>query len=76
MPRLPRVTAPELIRAFERAGYRVVRIRGSHHVLRNAEGKRVTIQRHATRTLPPGTVANILREAGISRDELIAMLEE
>ena len=74
MPRLPRVTGPELIRAFERAGYTVARTRGSHWILKNLDGKRVVIPHHATKVLPPGTVANILREAGLTRDELIDIL--
>ena len=31
MSRAPRLTGAELIAALERAGYQVVRIRGSHH---------------------------------------------
>jgi predicted RNA binding protein YcfA (HicA-like mRNA interferase family) len=75
MPRLPRVSAPELVHALEKEGYVLSRSKGSHRVYRHPEtGKRVTVPYHARRTIPPGTLANILREAGIDRDDLRELL--
>jgi predicted RNA binding protein YcfA (HicA-like mRNA interferase family) len=39
--RLPRITAAEVIRALERAGFSLVRQSGSHKIYKNREGKRV-----------------------------------
>jgi predicted RNA binding protein YcfA (HicA-like mRNA interferase family) len=59
MPRLPRVSAPELVRALEKEGYVLSRSKGSHRIYHHPEtGKRVTVPYHAGRTIPPGTVAN------------------
>jgi predicted RNA binding protein YcfA (HicA-like mRNA interferase family) len=35
--RLPALAADDVVRALERAGFRVHRIKGSHHHLRNPE---------------------------------------
>jgi predicted RNA binding protein YcfA (HicA-like mRNA interferase family) len=77
MPRLPRVSARELFRAPEKEGFVFSRSKGSHVIYHHPEtAKRVTVPYHAGRTIPPGTVANILREAGISRDDLQELLDQ
>ena len=76
MPRLPHLTAQEIIRVIEKRGFVLARSRGSHRIFYNsALGKRVTIPFHRGRVIPPGTLLNILREAGIDRDELEAALK-
>ena len=77
MPRLPRVSARDLTRALEKEGFVLSRSRGSHRIYRHLEtGKRVTVPYHAGRIIPPGTLANILREAGIDRDKLRTLLDQ
>ncbi len=76
MPPLPHLTAPEIIRIIETRGFVLSRSHGSHRIYRNPDtGKRVTIPFHRRKTIPPGTLLNILREAGISRDELEELLK-
>ncbi len=76
MPRAPRVTAPQLIRALQRAGFVRVRVHGSHWVFRHPESRRrVVVPYHRSRVLPPGTLANILRESGLTSDELERLLK-
>ena len=38
MSRSPRVTEPELIAALAKAGFSVLRVKGSHHLLRHEDG--------------------------------------
>jgi len=76
MPRLPRLTAPELIHVVERRGFVLARIRGSHQIFYDSStGRRVTIPFHRGKIIPPGTLLNVLREAGIDRDELEGLLK-
>ena len=76
MPRLPRLTAPEIIQAIEKRGFVLTRSRASHRIFYNSStGKRVTIPFHRGKVIPPGTLLNILREAGINRDDLEALLK-
>lgn len=59
-----------MIQALERAGFYFHHQSGSHVVMKRADGTRITIPKH-NRDLKQGTIHNILREAKISRDELL-----
>ncbi len=67
-PRLPRLSGAETVRALERAGFAVVAQRGSHRKLRHPDGRVVIVPMH--RELASGTLASILRQAGLSPAEL------
>ena len=62
----PNVSSRECVRTLERAGYTVERIRGGHIRLRRG-GQCVTVPH--TRNLQKGTMAHILRVAGVRADE-------
>ena len=71
MPKLPRISGSEAVRALERPGFAVVRQRGSHVVMRRgASGCVVPMHRE----LKTGTLAGALRQAGVSAVEFIAAL--
>ena len=75
MPRLPVVTGRDLIRALGKIGYQPLRQRGSHVILLNQEAERtVPVAVHGNRPLPSGTLVAILREVGLSADELRRLL--
>ena len=52
-PRLPRVTAAQILRVLRQHGFEEVRSSGSHRILRNADGKRVTVPYHTSQILHP-----------------------
>ena len=74
MSRLPRVTGKELIAALGRVGFAVVRVRGSHHYIRHADGRATVVPVHAGDTLGPGLLARILRDCDLTREQLEALL--
>ena len=57
MPRRPRITGRQLIKALGRFGFEVVRTQGSHHRLRHADGRVTTVPVHAGETLGPGLLS-------------------
>ena len=73
-PRQPRISGKELLAALAKCGFEVIRVKGSHHFVRNAEGKSTVVPVHKNETLGPGLLGKILRDCEISRDELIALL--
>lgn len=73
--RLPALTGLDLIRALQRAGFSVIRIRGSHHLLRHADGRKTVVPVHAGETLGPGLVIKILRDVGLDREQLRDFLD-
>ena len=62
MPRLPRLRGREVIAALRRAGFAVVRIRGSHHFLRHGDGRATVVPVHAGETIGPGLLKQILSD--------------
>jgi predicted RNA binding protein YcfA (HicA-like mRNA interferase family) len=75
-PKLPVVSGQKVVRALERIGYRVVRQRGSHIRLRDETEPShlpVTVPDH--RTVKPGLLRKILRDAGLTTEEFIALLK-
>ena len=69
MPKLPRISGDEAVRALERLGFAVARQKGSHVVLRRgASGCVVPLHRE----LKTGTLAGVLRQAGVSAEDFIA----
>jgi predicted RNA binding protein YcfA (HicA-like mRNA interferase family) len=71
---LPRVSGRDLVRAFEKSGYHFDRQTGSHMILRTSVPpfRRLVIPDH--REIAKGTLRAIVRQAGITVDELIALL--
>lgn len=60
MPKLPRLTAKDLIRLVEKHGFVLVRQSGSHKIYRNDSGVRVTIPFHAGKIIHPKIVKQIM----------------
>lgn len=72
---LPAVSGPKLVRALERAGFVVLRQRGSHVSMEKKSpygNWRTVVPLH--RELRPGTLADILNQAGLSKEDLRELL--
>lgn len=73
--KLPAVNGKQVIAALEKEGWYVKRVRGSHHVLRHSSiPDAIPVPVHGNRPIKRGTLASILRAAGISRDEFAQLL--
>jgi predicted RNA binding protein YcfA (HicA-like mRNA interferase family) len=71
--RLPVLSGQQLIDALEKDGWVAVRQRGSHVRLKHDE-RAVALVIPLHRELKRGTLAGILRDAGIDRDDLRQLL--
>lgn len=74
--RLPGISGKAVVDALRRGGFRVERISGSHHVMRRPDvsASKVIVPVHGAHDLPPGTLRSIIKQAGLSVDEFIALL--
>jgi predicted RNA binding protein YcfA (HicA-like mRNA interferase family) len=74
--RLPQVTGSRLVRALEAVGWHVHHQKGSHVVLKNPERpeRRIVVPCHGSKKLKKGTLHGILKDAGLSGDELRNLL--
>ena len=74
MSKLPGITGKQLIAALNKAGFEVIRVRGSHHFLRHADGRSTVVPVHAGETIGPGLLSQILRDCKLSREQLVGLL--
>ena len=74
MTKLPALTGKRLIAALSSAGFEVVRVRGSHQILRHADGRTTVVPVHAGESIGPGLLAAILRDCELTRSQLRRLL--
>ena len=75
MSKLPTISGERLVRALKRAGFVELRQKGSHVSLEKRAAEKVfrtVVPQH--RTLAKGTLSDILRQAGLTVDELLDLL--
>lgn len=73
MPKLPRVSGREAIRAFQKTGWDVARQRGSHVVLIKS-GSIYTLSVPLHPVLGPGLLRGLLRKADLTTEAFISLL--
>jgi predicted RNA binding protein YcfA (HicA-like mRNA interferase family) len=65
------VSGREMCKILERKGWRLDRIKGSHHIYMSPDGRSaIPVPVHGNRTLPTGTQHGIMRQAGLSEQDL------
>jgi predicted RNA binding protein YcfA (HicA-like mRNA interferase family) len=75
MPKLPALRPQKVIRALNRAGFVLNRIKGSHHHFDHPEKPEcvVTVPVHG-RDIKRGTLQSIIKQAGMTVDECLDLL--
>lgn len=74
MSRLPVLSGSALCKALAKVGYQIDHQTGSHLILRNdtPPHRRLTVPNH--KEISKGTLRAILRQAGITNEELLELL--
>lgn len=73
--RLPAIRPRQLVRVLERCGWRSARTKGSHqHFTHPDKPYVISVPMHA-RDIKRGTLAGILADAGITRDEFLRLVK-
>ncbi len=70
MTTLPSVTGKEPVAALKKAGFEVLRVKGSHHFLRHVDGRTTVVTVHSGETIGPGLLSKILRDCELTREEI------
>lgn len=74
-PRLPHITAMELVRALKRDGWQPARQSGSHMTMKHLHKKGcVIVPIHAVVTIKPKTLVTILKQAELTLEDLYKLL--
>ncbi len=74
MSKLPVISGKECIKALEKAGFLVIRQKGSHiSLIRGKPFAQIVVPNH--RELDRGTLRSIIRQSGLSIEEFIELLK-
>jgi predicted RNA binding protein YcfA (HicA-like mRNA interferase family) len=60
------MAAARVIRRFEKLGFEIDHVTGSHHIMKHTDGRRVSVPRH--RVVKTGLLLGQLKRIGISWD--------
>lgn len=77
MPKFPALSGKEMLRFLESIGFVVVRVRGSHHRLRHADGRVTTVAVYGNTPLPIGTMHKIIHhDIGLDSESFQEQLDK
>ena len=76
MPKLPNIKGKKLVKILNKIGWLLDHIQGSHYILINKDGKKITIPVHGNSDIPKGTFRGILNDIDITKDEFILLLKK
>lgn len=73
--KLTGISGKEVVRALRRGGFELLRVTGSHHVLRKpgVPKSKVIVPVHGSHDLPPGTVRSIIEQSGLTTADFMAL---
>lgn len=74
MTSIPSLTGKELLLVLKKAGFEVIRVKGSHHFLRHQDGRSTVVPVHSGETIGPGLLAKILRDCDLNREQFQKLL--
>jgi predicted RNA binding protein YcfA (HicA-like mRNA interferase family) len=60
----------QLVAILRTFGFETVRVRGSHYVLRHADGRSTVVPVHSNEDIGPGLLSKILRDTKLTREEI------
>ena len=75
MPKLPQLTAIQLIKILDKIGFKVIRQEGSHIFLRHEDGRTTVVPDHPGEKLDRGLLLKIIKkDIKISREDFERLL--
>jgi predicted RNA binding protein YcfA (HicA-like mRNA interferase family) len=74
MPHLPVISGDEFCKAIAKIGYALDHTEGSHMIMLNSTGHRLSVPRH--REMGRGLLRALIRETGLSREEFLSLLQK
>jgi predicted RNA binding protein YcfA (HicA-like mRNA interferase family) len=76
MSKLPVITSKKLVRILNKIGFQLDHKTGSHFIFYNPKSKKRTVVPYHIKDLPQGTLMNILKEAGITKEEFLRLVKK
>lgn len=69
MSKLPKIDGKKLTKALKKAGFEIVRIKGSHHFLRHPDGRTTVVPVHKGEIIGIGLFQKILKDCELTTEE-------
>lgn len=74
MGNIPALTGKKIIKALQKGGFSVIRIRDSHHFLAHHDGRKTVIPVHFNETIGKGLFAQILKDCDLTINDFLDLL--
>jgi len=74
MSSLPSIDGRKFIKALRKAGFEVIRVKGSHHFLRHSDGRSTVIPVHGKEIIGIGLFRKILNDCELTLKEFLDLL--
>ena len=74
MTRLPSLDGEQIVKALGKAGFQVLRQKGSHVYLKHADGRATVVPVHKGESIGRGLLRKIIQDAELSREEFLKLL--
>ncbi len=74
MTKLPSLTGEQVIKALSKAGFQVVRQRGSHKYLKHTDNRATVVPVHKGESIGPGLLRKIIHDTELSREDFLGLL--
>lgn len=68
--------ADKVIKVLAKVGFKPVRQKGSHVILKRENGKVIVVPVHRGEEIGRGLLSKIIKDAGLTRDEFLKLLQE
>jgi predicted RNA binding protein YcfA (HicA-like mRNA interferase family) len=66
--------ATKIIKALSKLGFKIVRKRGSHVVLKHPDGRLTVVPVHSGEEIGTGLLNKIIKDTGLSKEEFVKFL--
>ncbi|MEM2051172.1 MAG: type II toxin-antitoxin system HicA family toxin [Thermoproteota archaeon] len=70
------VSPEKPVKILDKAGFKIIRQRGSHIITMNDKKVRIVVPMHPIKDVKPSLVNMIIKEASLTREEILKLLRE
>jgi predicted RNA binding protein YcfA (HicA-like mRNA interferase family) len=69
------LSAKKIIQVLKKIGFLKVRQKGSHVIMRHADGRMTVVPRHRGEDIGPGLLLEIIKDTKLSKEEFLDLLD-
>ncbi len=74
MTKLQKISGKILIKTLKKVGFKVIRVKGSHHFLHHDDGRCTVVPVHGSEVIGTGLMLKIIRDIELTKEEFIKLV--